>query len=214
MTDWVVVPVKSIANGKSRLAPILSRPRRQRLNRDLLAHTLEVASEIVGRRQVVVVSQCLETQEIAKSYGAWALREPRGMGLNRALGLARDHAVWRGATGVLVLPSDLPLASPADLRHILHAGKHARSLVMCRDRHGHGTNALYLRRPSKFRFRFGENSAAAHSDEAARRGLSEICLDVSALGFDLDTPNDYRDLGIMAPRANANLAHGFIKILH
>jgi len=200
VTDWVVVPVKSIANGKSRLAPILSRQRRQKLNRELLAHTLKVASELVGRRHVVVVSHCVETRKIATAFGARVLREPPGTGLNQALGMGRDYAVSRGAAGVLVLPSDLPLASSADLRCLLNVGRRRKSLVICRDRHGSGTNTLYLGRPLSFRFRFGANSAAAHCDEARKLGLFPICVDAPVLGFDLDTPADYRDFSAMAVR--------------
>lgn len=193
MTDWVVVPVKSIANGKSRLAPILGRPRRQRLNRALLCRTLELARALVGDR-VVVVSHCAETKTIAEAFGAHVLREPRAVGLNRALGLARDHAVAHGARGLLVLPSDLPLATLPDLRRLRRIGGHRGSVVICRDRHGQGTNALYLNRPSKFRFCFGPDSAAAHVEEAHRCALSAITAEPARLAFDLDTPEDYRDL--------------------
>jgi 2-phospho-L-lactate guanylyltransferase len=202
MSDWAVVPVKSIANGKSRLAPILGRPRRQRLNRALLYRTLALASTIISKRRLIVVSHCEETLSLAQAIGVTTLREPRGIGLNRALGMARDHAVSRGASGVLILPSDLPLARPADLRAVLRASRRRKSIVICRDRHGRGTNALYLRHPSNFRFRFGDDSAVAHEREAAIRGLHVMRLDLPGLGFDLDTPTDYRNirgLGLLIP---------------
>lgn len=212
MNDWVVVPVKSIANGKSRLVPILGRPRRQRLNRALLFHTLALASGLVGERRVIVVSRCEEARKIAMTFGSWVLREPRNVGLNRALGLARDHAVSRGATGVLILPCDLPLATLPDLRHVLLANRSGKPLLICRDRHGRGTNALYLERPSKFKFRFGENSAAAHSDEAEKVGRRANYMDIPRLGFDLDTPTDYRDLTSMNLRARTDAIRKFEKL--
>jgi 2-phospho-L-lactate guanylyltransferase len=212
MNDWAVVPVKSIANGKSRLAPILSRPRRQRLNRELLVHTLALASTVVGKHWVIVVSHCAETRKIAKTLGVRFLREPRGLGLNRALGLARDYAVSHGANGVLVLPSDLPLVSVSDLRRVRQVGRHRKSIVICRDRHRYGTNALYLSHPSNFEFQFGENSAASHSEEAGRRGLSALSMDAPRLGFDLDTPKDYRDYNEMRLSARANITHDIVKL--
>ena len=214
MTDWALVPVKSIAKGKSRLAPILSRPQRQSLNRTLLRRTLELASRAVGRRHVVVVSNCLDAQEIARGAGVTALREPRGTGLNRALVLARDHAVSRGATGVLVLPSDLPLATLADVTHVTRAGKQRKSIVICRDRHGRGTNMLYLTRPKRFVFRFGKDSAVAHRDEALTHGRPTIFVDAPSPGFDLDTPADYRDLGASAMRNRMRFLRGLIKLPH
>lgn len=208
MTDWVIVPVKSIANGKTRLAPILGRPRRQRLNRAFLLHTLGVASATVGAGQVVVVSHCAETRRIANALGVVPLREPRGIGLNEALALARDHAISRGGTGGLVLPSDLPLSAPSDLRHVLHLGRRRKAIVVCRDRHGRGTNALYLNRLSGFRFQFGDESAARHTEEAARSGLPAVCVDRPTLAFDIDTPRDHRDWCAMkyrpSPRRNAS----------
>lgn len=201
MTDWVIVPVKSIANGKSRLAPILGRQRRQRLNREMLARTLFVAAAVVGMRHVIVVSHCPETRRIAGSLGIRTLREPRGIGLNRGLDLGRRFAVSRGGSGVLIIPSDLPLVFPMDLRHVLRLGRRSRAIVICRDRHGRGTNALYLKRPYKFRFRFGENSAKAHCDEATMRARIAFYLDTERLGFDLDTPSDYQDLRMMTHAA-------------
>ncbi len=206
MSDWVVVPVKSIANGKSRLAPILGRPRRRRLNQDLLARTLNLAARVVDKSRIILASQCVEARTTAAAVGAVALREPRGVGLNRALDLARRHAVSRGATGVLVLPSDLPMASLADLRRVTRAGTNDSAVVICRDRHGRGTNALYLKRVSNFRFRFGENSAAAHVAEAAAHGMTAICVVSDRLGFDLDTPDDYRDLAKLARCSPVTLA--------
>ena len=92
------------------------------------------------------------------------------------------------------------MASLTDLRRVVRAARGDRAVVICRDRHGRGTNALYLKRSSDFRFRFGENSATEHIAEAAVHGLTAIRLESGGLSFDLDTPEDYRDLAELARR--------------
>lgn len=194
MTVSVIVPVKSMADGKSRLAPVLTAWERRRLNERFLLKTIELARSVVGRRWIRVVSHCAEALAKAHSLGIVPIPERRGHDLNRALASARDQVVSDGAESLLVLPSDLPLATPDDLQAVLRAGERPNSAVVCPDRRGLGTNALYVHRPSGFRFRFGVNSAAAHTSEARRGGWKVVRFNAQGLGFDIDTPADYRDL--------------------
>lgn len=193
MSVWAVIPVRSIANGKSRLATVLGRPHRQALNRALVGHTLEVASAIVDSHRVIVVSRCAETRRVARRFGANVLREPPGAGLNRAIGIGRDFAVARGCDGLLVLPCDLPFLEPADLASLMRAAVRPGTMVICQDRRGQGTNALFLRRPGTFLFRFGEDSATEHRCEARRNRLDIAEAHIPGIAFDLDSPADYRD---------------------
>ena len=194
MTLWAVIPVRSIANGKSRLASAVSRPRRQVLNRTLLVRTLQVVSAVIDMHRIVVVSRCPEAQDIARRHGAVILPEPPGAGLNRAIAIGRDYALGRNCNGLLVLPSDLPLVSQKDLRSFVRQRVPRNAVAICPDRHGVGTNALFVPRPAGFTFRFGGRSAAAHAREAKRIGRVVVSKNIPSIDFDLDTPGDYRDL--------------------
>ncbi len=200
MTLWAVIPVRSIANGKSRLAPVMSRPRRQILNRTLLVRTLRAVAAVVEARRIVVVSRCPMTQDIARRHGAVVLREPLGADLNRAIEIGRDYAAGRGCSRLLILPCDLPLVTSAGLSGFVRQGVRRDTVAICSDRHGVGTNALFLRRPARFTFRFGGRSAVAHGLEAKKIGQAVVWKKVPSIEFDLDTPDDYRDLYQYASR--------------
>ena len=56
MTLWLVVPVRPLTEGKSRLAPVLDADARRRLNERFLLSTLDIATALVGPARVLVVS--------------------------------------------------------------------------------------------------------------------------------------------------------------
>ena len=189
MTAWVIVPVKSLVDGKSRLAEVLSPARRRRFNENALSHVIATVCDGFDAAHRLVVSGCAETRRFAEVLGAAVIDEPPGGGLNRAVECARDHALARGAERILVISSDLPLVTAIELRAVRESAPGAAA-VICRDRHGSGTNALFLTRPSGFHFAFGEDSAAAHRAEAERLGLTPVMMDLAGIGFDIDTPAD------------------------
>ncbi len=199
MSDWLIIPVKSLVEGKSRLAGVLSPTRRRQLNEALLVHVLEAARDIAEGGRLLVVSGCEQTQSFARALGATAMCEPQGGGLNQALAAARDHALGRGGGPLLVVSADLPLVTAEELRQVRECARGDAEAVICRDRHGRGTNALYLTRPRGFRFAFGECSAEANREEALRCGLRAAMLDLAGIGFDIDTPADFAALSNRFP---------------
>jgi 2-phospho-L-lactate guanylyltransferase len=191
MPDWLIVPVKSLVEGKSRLAGVLTAAQRRRLNERLFAHVIAAAPD--DARQLVV-SGCQETRDFARRLGTEVIAEPPGGGLNAALAAARDHVLEQGSEKILVVSADLPLVTAGELGRVREHASGDAAAVICRDRHGGGTNALYLTRPRGFRFAFGDGSAAAHQAEAGRRGLTVAVVDIAGIGFDIDTPADFAAL--------------------
>lgn len=189
----ILIPCKALASGKSRLSPMLSAGERAELCAALLERTLDCALDTVPRERCHVVSADPVVARAAAVRGAQGLVEPPEAGLNGALGLARDR-VCAGAAeaALLVLPIDLPLASPRALRLLVEAGG---DVVVAPDRHGLGTNALYLAAVAapRFAFRFGPGSLAAHRAVAAAEGLGFRLCEAPDLAFDLDEPQDLRD---------------------
>jgi 2-phospho-L-lactate/phosphoenolpyruvate guanylyltransferase len=189
MSLWLIVPVKSLADGKSRLARALGPEERRELNERLLAHTLDVACVFPGVQRTLVVSRCADALLCAKGRGFPTLREAPPHGLNSALRQARTAAAERGATTLLVAASDLPLLRADDLRELAATGSNG-GVVIATDRKGRGTNALYLPQYHDFAFRFGEGSRLDHEGEAQRLGLPVSILQRERLAFDLDDPED------------------------
>jgi len=189
---WTVVPVRGIAEGKSRLAAALDADARSQLNRQLIAHTLRVVAEWRGDlSRCVVVSSCRETLETAARLGAAVLDEGiEAGGLNAAAAQGTAYAGSHGARQVLILACDLPYLSADALAAMAQAAESERHVVIAPDRHGTGTNALLLSAQESFGFHFGERSCAAHLALAAERGRRAVLCRRPELEFDLDTPED------------------------
>ncbi len=190
MSLRLIVPVKTLARGKSRLAAVLDDSRRRTLNRRFLRQTLATATRCVEPADIVVISDGADARVCARACGAGALAQT-GSGLNEALDQARRAARCGGAETLVILASDLPFLTPQDIDRLLVARTAPEVLVIARDRARRGTNALVLPAAGDFRFRFGVDSAAAHAAEAARCGWRAVTVDHSNLSFDVDTPADY-----------------------
>jgi len=188
---WAVLPVKAFDDAKSRLAAVMSAGQRRDLARGLMLRSLGALQACRGVDRVLAVSPDEEALELAAAQGGETLRDS-GAGLNPALEEARRHAVERGATGLLVLASDLPLLDASDLDAMFEAD-HGSIVIAC-DRRRQGTNALLLRPAGALDFSFGESSYRRHLDLAAGAGLTPAEVFRTGLAFDIDLPRDWHDL--------------------
>lgn len=189
---WVIVPHRGVNAGKSRLAAVLNEIARGKLNRWLLARTLQVVSTWLGSPQrCVVVSPCEVTLALARKAGAVALpEEASAHGLNAALAQAAAHAAALGAQRLLVLPCDLPCLDVAALQALDAVPVSGQDAVIAPDRHHQGTNALLVNAGVR-EFAFGDDSYARHLAQATARGSRSVACVHAALAFDLDTAEDF-----------------------
>lgn len=188
MSVYCIIPAKPYAEAKSRLSPVLTDAQRTTLSRWLLRRTLRLALAVAGR--VVVVSRDRALLMHAKAAGAWGLLET-SPGLNPALTQAARFAQVRGASGVLILPTDLPRLKAQDLEAILALGTASPTAVIAPCRHETGTNALLVRPPDLIQFAFGPDSFAAHCAAARAAGVEPDIYRADSIAFDLDTPEDW-----------------------
>jgi 2-phospho-L-lactate/phosphoenolpyruvate guanylyltransferase len=198
----LLIPCKSFAAGKSRLASVLDDRERAALCVRLLRQTLDCALALVPAAACHVVSADGEAAALAACAGAAAMGD-RGAGLNQALADAR--AIVRRAcadAALLILPIDLPRASAAALRGLIAA---PADVVAAPDRLGLGTNALYLspRAADIVDFRFGGDSFAAHRAAAEGAGLRFAAYADPDLAFDIDDPDDLAEWRAAAISARA-----------
>jgi len=189
---WLLIPVKSLGDGKSRLRQMWDAPARRALNEFLVRRMLRISSEFPGTHRTAVISACEDALLIAKSHGIHAIRQFSEPGLNCAAeeGLAALRGL--GATDVLVLASDEPLVRPSDIRGLSERGARHREVLICPDKHNAGTNAIYLPGQASFRFQFGEGSCRKHFREALRAGLVPRLYLNKRIAFDIDTSADLR----------------------
>lgn len=191
MNCWAIIPVKSLALGKSRLSAILGAEQRAALNRRLFGRVLEATQSQFKADRIAVVTSDAFLLALIRAQGLHGLEDPGG-GLNAALGLACRHALQRGAQGIVVLSSDLPLVTASDVAAMASALDKTTSCVIAPDEDEQGTNALALSPPDADFFRFGAESFQAHLDTARSRGRTVRILRRSGLALDLDTPESYR----------------------
>jgi 2-phospho-L-lactate guanylyltransferase len=202
-----VVPVRSLRNGKTRLATVLDEQGRETLLRQTAAGVVVAARHSGVVATVLVVSQDAEVLTWAATLGPDVIPviQPADRpGLNGAIEAGREWALYDGATAILSLFADLPFLSPADIRGLI---ARPEPVVLGPDRRDEGTNALLLRLAGNgvaFRFAFGEDSLTRHLDEARRLGLDTGIYRAPGVAFDLDTPGDWTDYLATLP----NLAAG------
>ncbi len=192
MSIDAVIPCKSFAAGKSRLAGLLDPPARQALCERLFAHVVTTARRVAPAMAIHVVTPDPAVAARARQFGAAVIRDA-GSGLNTALELARAGILPGLAedAGLLVLPIDLPLATAEAIADII---AQPGEVVIVPDEERQGTNALLLRGPARrrFAFRFGADSCSRHGEQAMAGGFAWRMLAGSSLSFDMDRPDQYR----------------------
>ncbi|MEA3438995.1 MAG: 2-phospho-L-lactate guanylyltransferase [Chloroflexota bacterium] len=190
MALWAIVPVKPLQRGKSRLAGVLTQEEREKLNRNLLIHTLETLLEIPEIENVLVVSRDPSALSLARDFGARTVQEkgtPRlNVALTRAAVVVREYT----ARGVLIIPADLPLITPQDVQAILAHAKDPPVVVVAPDRHRQGTNALLVCPVGLIKYDFGPDSFLLHCKHAKQAGARLEIVELPSLALDVDLPED------------------------
>lgn len=190
MSLWAIVPVKPIRRGKSRLAPVLTEEDRTKLNLSLLNHVLSVLTEVPAVNQILVISRDSAVLSTARDYGAKTLQEDSTSNLNRALERATTMAQIYETREIIILPADLPLITALDVSDFLSQAGDPPEMLIAPDRHGTGTNALYINPIGKIKYRYGENSFQLHREQAIKNGFKIKEWVNPSFGFDLDVPED------------------------
>jgi 2-phospho-L-lactate guanylyltransferase len=185
MTIWAVIPVKPLAEGKSRLANALSQEARLRLNAKLFKHSLAAVGAVFPPACIIVVSRDPALRDIATAGGMQAIAE-QGFALNAALFEAAARIP--PAAGMLAISTDLPNLTPEDVHAML--AEPESPVVIAPDRAGKGTNALLTMPAACIPFRFGPDSFASHLSAANARGIPACIVRRPGLAFDLDTEAD------------------------
>ena len=198
-----IVPVKSLAQAKSRLAGTLTPNERRALMIEMLGRVVRVLRHPATPVTTTwLVSADPVALRLATSWGAQPLHEDAS-DLNSALTQARSCAFAHGAEAILVVPGDVPLITPADVAALAALLAHDTAVALAPDAAGHGTNALGLRRTAAIPFRFGPTSAAQHLAEAVARNLRIRWYHSPTLALDVDDPASLAQYRALVPPPTA-----------
>ena len=197
MATWAIVPVKPLRRGKSRLAGLLTEEQRTRLNRYLLEHTLTILNEISEIEHTLVVSRDPAALALTRSMGGRTVLEDGAPQFNTAIKRATIVAQAQGARAVLILPADLPLVGPADLKELLRLGNNPPAVVIAPDRRLDGTNGLFVNPAGLIEYGYGPGSFHCHCARATAAGARLEIMHSDRFGLDLDLPEDLELVGGM-----------------
>lgn len=151
-----IVPIRSWATGKSRLG--LDDEARESLGR---AFAQDVVSVLLGSPHIGLVVVVSSDPGVRDAFAGVDVVDDRERGLDDAVARGCAHAVTRGWSRVVVVPSDLPCVTVSALDEVLtRSERHAHAY--CPDADGDGTTLVISREPAGLLTSYGRGSAAAH----------------------------------------------------
>jgi 2-phospho-L-lactate guanylyltransferase len=192
ITYRAIIPVKTLSEAKSRLAPHLTQQQRETLALDMLRHVVQTLCASQEFELVTVVSPDVRVLEKARIWGARASFEERS-GHNPALHMAALRELAEGAGALLTISGDLPLLTSDDIDVMVERSTRF-DVVLAPSLDGTGTNAMLARPPLAVPYLFGVNSLEKHLRAARRRGLSSNLYASRGLSLDIDTIEDVQEL--------------------
>lgn len=188
-TVWALVPVKAPADGKTRLASVLSPPERVALQEAMLTDLLSGLRTAERLSGIAVMSPDPDVAGIAKAFGAAVVQQDASVdGLNAPVATGVRALAARGASTVAVLPGDLPLADGHELDDAIAMTEDGETTVVVPDRWESGTNALIVPVSAVPVFSYGVGSFERHVRAALTRRV--VPLRLPSFALDIDLPED------------------------
>ncbi|MFM7121937.1 MAG: 2-phospho-L-lactate guanylyltransferase [Gammaproteobacteria bacterium] len=194
---WAIVPIKTFDSAKQRLASVLSPDERRSL---MLAMARDVLTALARSQRltgILIVSRTHEADALAQAFGTERFSESPDADLPAALTQASDYLVSHfGATGILIVPADVPLITEAEVDTVL--ADHVDVTVLPDAEHV-GTNGLACTPPGRIPLLFDGKSFRPHVDAAFAAGVVPRIVPSAGFGLDVDTPDDLRALLTRGP---------------
>ena len=200
----ILIPMRSLNDGKTRLSNLLSPNSRAKLIKLLFTQLLEKLKTLKVEfplifSDVLVITPCNEVEKICKEFDIIILKEQNLNGLNSALGKGLSWSLENFYDSSLIIPGDIIDPDTKDLKKILEMGKTSiDSMIICPST-DFGTNALFLTLPTKIELQFGPNSFFEHQKEASKQSIETIIAPLNSLKDDLDTGKDLNMLKTKNP---------------
>ena len=175
----VVIPLRSLEDGKLRLQGSLSPAERRRLIESMAETVVRACHDL----PVVVVHDDPGVARWAADRGLAAIAAP-APGLDNAVAFGCAYLADAGFTHTIVAHADLPRAR--DLRPVADFD----GVTLVPDRLDDGTNVLCIPTDVGFTFAYGPGSFEHHRRIAEATGAPVRILRDDDLGWDVDHPDD------------------------
>ncbi len=189
---WAVVPIKSFAGAKKRLASVLDADSREMLVRAMakdVIGTLKCIRQLTG---ILVVTASAEVQAFARTEAVDEWHDPVSGDLTGTLEAAARHLVAsRHADTMMIVPCDVPLVRKELLSQALDRHE---SLTLASDDQGEGTNLLIASPPNLIRLCYDGHGFRTHLSHGEALGLNPQLVDDTSIHLDVDTAEDLEKL--------------------
>ena len=187
-----LLPVKSPSSALQRLQSVLSPAERAQLAWTM--YTEMLAKMMAAKRldHIVVVSNDKLVLDHAHRAGARVLEESDQTSHSHSADWAAARCMEMGARTAVLVPIDVPLATPDELDSLADARQRLGDpgLIIVPSQDGAGTNALVRTPPGIITSCFGAGSFEAHFAQAKQKALPIEVQRPPGIVFDLDTPED------------------------
>ena len=200
-----IVPMKPLAEGKSRLARALSAEERASISMGMLFRVLS-ALKGASIDSIWVVGGDERVGELTRSLGGDWLEE-LGADLNDTLGKAIMRAFDQDGSALYVA-GDLPFVKASDIHSFMQASRGAGNVTLAPARRDGGTNAMLIPLGVNFQPELGRMSFSKHLAQAARLETSVAIAYSPGLGLDLDLVDDLESYQHMEPGLIEHLKMG------
>tara|TARA_B000000460_G_scaffold4524_1_gene3133 strand:+ start:626 stop:1279 length:654 start_codon:yes stop_codon:yes gene_type:complete len=191
---WAVIPIKKIQDAKHRLHSVLSPSERRDLSLNMFEDVLSTLKSVPELERVVVATVCPTASRIAGKYGVYVFSTNLDKSLSAAVSKAASAIEANGVSGMLMLPSDIPLVTAEEIQTVLELHARAPSMTIVPSRDEKGSNCIALSPPTAAPLKFGSNSYFPHLDTARNLGLVLNNPKLPGIGLDIDKPEDLVEL--------------------
>jgi 2-phospho-L-lactate/phosphoenolpyruvate guanylyltransferase len=176
MCPHALIPYKP-KNPKTRLSPVLEQEEREKFAEAMLEDVLSALKD-ANCSPVVVGTELFDSEVVQITI--------QDSDLNASL----NEILPTNTHEILIIMSDLPLADESSIRQLIRTEKDM-AIVPGR---GGGTNAIYLKEPTKFHVNYYGASFLKHMKIAEEAGLSVEVIDSFRLHTDIDEQDDLVEL--------------------
>lgn len=204
---WAVVPLKELDRAKARLSPLLSPDLRRELMLAMFEDVLAALAATPGLAGMAVVTVDPAACRLAMRYDARIVETGARDGHTGAVTAAARLLAEEGCSGMLAVPGDIPLVTPAEVAELLAAHRPLPAFTIAPSRDERGSNAIICSPPDAVPLRFGEDSFFPHLRAAEACGIRPTVRRLPGIALDVDTPED---LGAFMLVPSATRAHKLV----
>jgi len=189
MNGILLIPFKSLATAKQRLAAALNLQQRSQLAETMLRDVMSAATGVTDRIDVALVTGDARARQMAEEFGLLVIEDARNESETAAIEMATAWCEQRGYDTTIVVPADIPLITSDELQRVLDSAPDEGAVfVPACDRRG--SNCILRRPASIIPLRFGNDSFLPHCAAMKRTGKELIILELPGMGLDIDNPHE------------------------